>query len=531
MPDLQHDTSIVLRLPLANPITNASPAALYEYALSRGEAMLAARGQLVADTGKFTGRSPKDKYIVRDVLTEETVDWGPVNQALSPEHFEQLQETMFDAAAEKQLFVQDLFVGSDPKLQRPVRIVTEKAWHSLFVRNLFIPEGAPSGAPEAGERPGWTVLDLPSVRAHPTHHGTRGTTAVAVDVRRRLVLIANTEYAGEIKKSIFSVLNYELPHEGVLPMHCSANAGDDGDVALFFGLSGTGKTTLSADPERVLIGDDEHGWSDDGVFNFEGGCYAKAIGLTPETEPEIYAASTRFGAVLENVVFDPDTRFVDFFDARKTENTRSAYPLHFIPNASDSGRAGPPTNVVFLAADAFGVMPPIAELTPAQAKYHFLSGYTAKVAGTERGVTEPQATFSACFGAPFMALPPITYARMLGERLERHGTRVWLVNTGWTGGPYGVGERIALKHTRALLDAALHGALDEVPRRRDPVFGVAVPKEVPGVPSELLVPRDTWDDAEAYDEQARKLSGMFTDNFERFGELVDDDVRGAGPIG
>ena len=525
MADLQHDTSIVLRLPLTNPIVNAPPAALYEHALVRGEAMLAASGQLVADTGKFTGRSPKDKYIVRDAVSEDTVDWGPVNQPMDPDAFQRLQEIMFDAAAEKQLFVQDLFVGSDSNLQIPVRIVTEKAWHSLFVRNLFITEGAP----EASERRGWTVLNLPSVRAHTARHGTRGTTAVAVDFRSRLVLIANTEYAGEVKKSIFSVLNYELPGKGVLPMHCSANTGEEGDVALFFGLSGTGKTTLSADPNRTLIGDDEHGWSDDGVFNFEGGCYAKAIGLTPESEPEIYAASTRFGAVLENVVLDPETRRADFFDAHKTENTRVAYPLHFIPNASTSGRGGHPSNVVFLTADAFGVMPPISRLTPEQAKYHFLSGYTAKVAGTERGVTEPQATFSACFGAPFMPLPPVTYARMLGERLQRHGSSVWLVNTGWTGGPFGVGERIALGHTRAMLDAALHGRLDDVPTRRDEVFGVEVPREVPGVPADLLVPRDTWEDASAYDEQAAKLAAMFEENFARFGDLVDADIRRAGP--
>jgi phosphoenolpyruvate carboxykinase (ATP) len=528
MADFQHDTSIVLRLPLTNPIVNASPAALYEHAIARGEAMLAARGQLVADTGKFTGRSPRDKYVVRDAVSESTVDWGPVNQPLDPESFQRLQEDMFDAAAEKQLFVQDLYIGSDPAHQIPVRIVTEKAWHSLFVRNLFITEGAPEA--QQG-RLGWTVLDLPSVRAHPARHGTRGTTAIAVDFGKRLVLIANTEYAGEVKKSIFSVLNYQLPQAGVLPMHCSANEGAGGDVALFFGLSGTGKTTLSADPNRALIGDDEHGWSDDGVFNFEGGCYAKAIKLTAAAEPEIYAASTRFGAVLENVVLDPETRYVDFFDDRKTENTRVAYPLHFIPNAKPSSRGGHPRHVVFLTADAFGVMPPISRLTTEQAMYHFLAGYTAKVAGTERGVTEPQATFSTCFGSPFMPLPPVTYATMLGERLREHGSRVWLVNTGWTGGPYGVGTRIALAHTRALLDAALSGQLDDAPTRVDPVFGVEVPTHVPGVGSAILTPRDTWDDADAYDAQARKLAGMFEQHFERFADQVPEAVRAAGPNG
>ncbi len=525
MADYRHTSSTVLRLPLVNPIVNASPAALYEYALTRGEAMLAAHGQLVADTGKFTGRSPQDKYVVRDAFSEDTVDWGAVNQPMEPEAFLRFQEVMFDAAAERQLFVQDLFVGSDPKLQIPVRFVTEKAWHALFVRNLFITEGVP----EARERPGWTVLNLPSVKAHTTRHGTRGTTAIAVDFGRRLVLIANTEYAGEVKKSIFSALNYELPFKGVLPMHCSANEDEDGNVALFFGLSGTGKTTLSADPERTLIGDDEHGWSDDGVFNFEGGCYAKAIRLSAEAEPEIYAASTRFGAVLENVVLDPETREADFDDDSKTENTRVAYPLHFIPNASASARGGHPSNVVFLTADAFGVMPPISLLTPAQAMYHFLSGYTAKVAGTERGITEPQATFSACFGAPFMPLPPVTYADKLGERLRKHGATVWLVNTGWTGGPYGEGTRIDLPHTRAMLAAALSGALDDVDTRRDPVFGFAVPISVPNVPDEILVPRDTWDDGEAYDAQARKLAGMFADNFARFVDVVDEAVVEAGP--
>jgi phosphoenolpyruvate carboxykinase (ATP) len=524
-----------LRLPLVDPILNTAPAALYEFAISRGEALLADRGQLVADTGKFTGRSPRDKFVMRDGFSEASVDWGSVNQPLAPEAFHALQADMFDAAAERRsgeprdaerrLFVQELFVGSDPLRQRSVKVVSEKAWHALFVRNLFIADGSP----EAAGRPGWTVLDLPSFKADPDRHGTRGTTAVAMDFCQRLVLIANTEYAGEIKKSIFTALNYELPFEGVLPMHCSANAADNGDVALFFGLSGTGKTTLSADPRRALIGDDEHGWSERGVFNFEGGCYAKVIGLDAAGEPEIHAASTRFGCVLENVVLDPVTRAADFADDAKTENTRSAYPLSFIPNVSATGRGGHPKDVVFLTADAFGVMPPISRLSPDQAMYHFLSGYTAKVAGTERGVTEPQATFSACFGAPFLPLPPGRYADMLGARLRDHGATVWLVNTGWTGGPYGVGRRIELAHTRALLDAALSRRLDAAEMRMDPVFGVEVPRAVPGVPRELLVPRDTWDDAEAFDRQAERLARMFDDNFARFGDSVEPCLAAAGP--
>jgi phosphoenolpyruvate carboxykinase (ATP) len=430
---------------------------------------------------------------------------------------------MFDAATTKTLFVQELFAGTDPAAQIPVRVVTERAWHSLFVRNLFVREGDATG------KRGWTVLALPTFKADPGRHGSRSSTVIAVDYVKRLVLIANSEYAGEMKKSIFGALNLILPLQGILPMHCSANVGPDGRVALFFGLSGTGKTTLSADPGRTLVGDDEHGWSDDGVFNFEGGCYAKAIGLNPKAEPEIFHASTRFGAVLENVVIDPVTRTIDFADGHKTENTRSAYPLHFIPNASVSGRADHPSAVVFLTADAFGVMPPIARLSLAQAKYHFLAGYMAKVAGTERGITEPQATFSACFGSPFMPLPPRRYAEMLGERLRQHGAAVWLVNTGWTGGPYGVGHRMRLPHTRTLIDAALSGALEAVPMRTDPVFGVEVPTFVEGVPAELLDPRTTWADPVAFDAQAAKLASMFHDNFRRFEDLVPEDVRAAGP--
>jgi phosphoenolpyruvate carboxykinase (ATP) len=523
MPEFVHDITDPVRLPLIDAITNATPAALYEHAVRAGEAAIAEGGPLVADTGKFTGRSPRDKFVVRDAVTEDLVDWGPVNQAMDPQSFANLQEEMFDAAGGKRLFVQELYAGADPALQVAVRVVSERAWHALFVRNLFVRRG------EAVPALGWTVLNLPSFKADPARHGTRSSTAIAVDYGKRLVLIANSEYAGEMKKSIFGALNLVLPLRDVLPMHCSANHDDNGRVALFFGLSGTGKTTLSADPRRTLIGDDEHGWSDDGVFNFEGGCYAKAIGLEATAEPQIHAASTRFGAVLENVVIDPVSRVIDFDDARKTENTRAAYPLHFIPNASSSGRAGHPSTVVFLTADAFGVMPPIARLDTAQAKYHFLSGYTAKVAGTERGITEPQATFSACFGSPFMPLPPVRYAEMLGERLRRHDTKVWLINTGWTAGPYGVGHRMKLSHTRAIVDAVLSGALDDAPVRRDPVFGLEVPLAVDGVPSALLDPRGTWSDAADFDAQADELASMFHDNFRRFEELVPDDVRRSGP--
>jgi phosphoenolpyruvate carboxykinase (ATP) len=530
MDDFMIDTGLQLRLPLGNAIFNATTPVLYEHAVRRGEAVIAARGPLVADTGKFTGRSPKDKFIVRDADTDALIEWGPVNQEMTHEHFERLQEDMFDVAAERQLFVQELYAGADPTVQLPVTVVTERAWHNLFVRNLFIREAAAeAGTLDGYDRRPWTVLDLPSFKADAARHGSRSSTCVAVDFTKRLVLIANTEYAGEMKKSIFTVLNYALPQVEILPMHCSANVGDGDDVALFFGLSGTGKTTLSADERRILVGDDEHGWSDDGVFNFEGGCYAKAIELSAEAEPEIYQASTRFGTVLENVVVAEETRVIDFDDARKTENTRSAYPLSFVGNASHSGRAGHPTHVIFLTADAFGVLPPVSRLTPEQAMYHFLSGYTAKVAGTERGITEPQATFSACFGAPFMPLPPSTYADLLGRRLRKHGSRVWLVNTGWTGGPHGVGSRIKLAYTRAMIDAVLSGALDDAEARPDPVFGVAVPTRVPSVPDEVLDPRRTWSDQAAYDEQARKLAEMFADNFSRLGATVSDEVRAAGP--
>ncbi|HEX7003141.1 MAG TPA: phosphoenolpyruvate carboxykinase (ATP) [Trueperaceae bacterium] len=507
----------------AEMIHDSSPAALYEFALARGEARLARHGPLVVDTGRFTGRSPRDKFIVRSGEAAERIDWGEVNQPISREKYETLKRDMEEFAKDKQLFVQDLFIGADPRYRRKVRVITEYAWHSLFAQNMFIRSS------ERHDKPDWTVLDLPSMKAQPTRHGTRSDTAIVMDLEEGVVLVANTEYAGEIKKSVFSAMNFELPGNGVMPMHCSANSGRDGDVALFFGLSGTGKTTLSSEPSRVLIGDDEHGWSADGVFNFEGGCYAKVIDLDASAEPEIFATTRRFGTILENVGIDPVTREVDLSDRSLTENTRAAYPIDFIPNASDSGTGGHPRAVIFLTADAFGVLPPISRLDVAQAKYHFLSGYTAKVAGTERGVTEPQATFSTCFGAPFMPLHPNLYAEMLGERLERHGTRVWLLNTGWTGGPHGVGRRIRLPYTRAMVDAALSGSLDDVPTRRDPIFGLQVPVNVAGVPQEILDPRSTWDDPNDYDRQAWKLAAMFRVNFEEFEGRVAPEVQEAGP--
>jgi len=512
-----------LQIGAASVIHNAGAARLYEYALAGGEGRLAKEGPLAVDTGHFTGRSPKDKFIVNAGEAARKIDWGPVNQPMEPQAFEQLRRDMEAATGGKQLYVQDVYVGSDPRYRRSVRVITEYAWHSLFARNMFI------RTTDTHEDPDWIVLDLPSFRAAPERHGCRSDTVIAMDLESRVVLIANTEYAGEIKKSIFSAMNYELPGRGVMPMHCSANMDSEGNTALFFGLSGTGKTTLSSDQSRTLIGDDEHGWTDDGIFNFEGGCYAKVIDLNPEAEPEIFSTTRRFGTLLENVGMDEQTREVDLSDGSKTENTRAAYPIHFIPNASETGEGNHPKSVIFLTADAFGVLPPISRLTNAQAQYHFLSGYTAKVAGTERGVTEPQATFSTCFGAPFMPLPPRTYAQMLGELIERHGSSVWLVNTGWTGGPHGTGSRISLAYTRAMINAALAGELDDVEMRIDPVFGVEVPVSCPGVPSETLDPRATWSDGAAYDEQARQLARMFSENFEQFAASVDEAVREAGP--
>ena len=506
---------------------NLPQARLYEEALERGEAELAAEGPLVAMTGEHTGRSANDKFIVNEPGSEG-VWWGKVNRSIERSSFDDLRRRVTARLAARDLFVFDGYAGADPRYRLPVRIITEQAWHSLFARNMFVREQRPEVLREF--EPSFTVVSAPGALADPDVHATTSSTFIVLSLAEKLVLIGGTAYAGEIKKSIFTVMNYLLPSQGVLSMHCSANYGSSrDDVALFFGLSGTGKTTLSADASRTLIGDDEHGWSDDGVFNIEGGCYAKVIRLSPEGEPEIFATTRRFGTILENVVMDRETRVLDLDDASITENTRSSYPIEQLANVDVDGMAGHPRAVVFLTCDAFGVLPPISRLSEAQAMYHFLSGYTAKVAGTERGVTEPSATFSACFGAPFMPLHPGRYTEMLGERIRRHDTPVWLVNTGWTGGPYGVGSRIALDKTRRLVNAALSGELEAVAMRTDPLFGLAVPESVEGVPSELLEPRSTWADPVAYDERAVKLASMFEENFEQYAEGVSDEVAAAGP--
>ncbi len=503
---------------------NFGAADLYEESLRRQEARLTADGALVALTGQHTGRSPKDKFIVRDDATDAQI-WWDNNAPFSREQFDTLLADFREHAQGRDLFVQDLVGGADVQYSLPTRVICEYAWHSLFIRNLLI-------RPEAGALksfvPKLTIIDLPSFKADPARHGTRTETVIAVDFSRMIVLIGGTSYAGEMKKSVFTVLNYLLPERGVMPMHCSANVGSNDDAAVFFGLSGTGKTTLSADPTRTLLGDDEHGWGDDGIFNFEGGCYAKTIKLSAEAEPEIYATTKRFGTVLENVVLD-ENRVPDFDDGSLTENARCAYPLDFIPNASATGRAGHPRNIVMLTADAFGVMPPIAKLTPAQAMYHFLSGYTAKVAGTEKGLTEPEATFSTCFGAPFMPRHPSEYGNLLRELIAKHNVDCWLVNTGWTGGAYGTGARMPIRVTRRLLSAALDGSLKEVEFRTDANFGFAVPVAVDGVDAAILDPRSTWDDKAAYDAQAKKLVGMFIDNFGKFESHVDATILGAAP--
>lgn len=506
---------------------NLGAAALYEHAVQRAEGRVAEGGPLVCLTGIHTGRSPNDKFLVREPSTESNVWWGKVNRDITARQFEAVRGRVTAALRGRELFVQDCFAGADAEYRLPIRVVTEQAWHSLFARTMFLP--SPPGEVDAGHAPGFTVIDAPSVEADPAAHGTSSPVFVLLNFAERLVLIGGTSYAGEIKKSIFTVMNYLLPLREVLPMHCSANIGAGGDTALFFGLSGTGKTTLSSDPQRRLIGDDEHGWSARGVFNFEGGCYAKMIRLSAEAEPEIYSTTRRFGTVLENVVLDPRSRQLDLDDDTLTENTRGAYPISFIDNWVPSGQGGHPRNIVMLTADAFGVLPPIARLSPEAAMYHFLSGYTAKVAGTEKGVTEPQATFSTCFGAPFMVWHPAVYARLLGERIARYGSRVWLVNTGWTGGAYGAGSRMPIAHTRAMINAALSGALDGVPHETDARFGIDVPRACPDVPAELLAPRGTWASAADYDAQAGKLAAMFTENFKRFEAEAADDVKAAGP--
>jgi len=499
---------------------------LIEHAVRRGEGRLTNKGAFVGITAPHTGRSPNDKFVVEEPSSSAQI-WRDRNPALSEAQFDALYaDVKAHLSAQPELFVQDLFGGADARHRLPVRFISPNAWHALFVRNMFI---RPGMADLAGFDPGFTVYHAPELQADPARHGTRTGTFIVLHFGKRVILIGGTRYAGEMKKSIFTVLNYLLPQQHVFPMHCSANVGPEGDAAVFFGLSGTGKTTLSADPHRKLIGDDEHGWSAEGVFNFEGGCYAKVIRLSAEGEPEIHAATQMFGTVLENVILDPHTRVPDFNSQEITENTRASYPIEFIPNHEPSGRAGHPRNIVFLTADAFGVMPPIARLTPVQAMYHFLAGYTAKVAGTERGVTEPSATFSSCFGAPFLPLHPAVYARMLGEQIAKHGAKVWLVNTGWTGGSFGTGSRMKLSHTRTMLRAALAGQLDGIAYHMDPVFGFEVPTSVPGVPSELLTPRNTWADPAAYDAQAAKLADMFRKSFAAFASGVDPEVVAAGP--
>jgi phosphoenolpyruvate carboxykinase (ATP) len=508
---------------------NLNAAQLYEEAVRNGEGRITIDGAYAVTTGQYTGRSPKDKFVVQEPSSQDQVAWGSVNQPLPEDKFNALRDRMLGHIQErgKDLYVQDLYVGADPEYRLRVRVFTETAWANLFARNLFI---RPTRDELVGFQPDFTVVDVPSFHANPAEDGTRTETFITLNLSQSLVLIGGTEYAGEIKKSMFSVMNYVLPVRGVLSMHCSANIGQAGDTALFFGLSGTGKTTLSADPNRILIGDDEHGWSDKGVFNFEGGCYAKVIRLSAKAEPDIWSASHRFGTVLENVVMDPETRQLDLNSDALTENTRSAYPIEFISNASLTGTGGHPKNIMMLTADAFGVMPPIARLTPEQAMYYFLSGYTAKLAGTERGVTEPEPNFSTCFASPFLLLPPMTYARLLGEKISKHGSYVWLVNTGWTGGAYGKGRRMSIQHTRAMVTAALNSSLAQVETRPDPTFGIHVPTSCPGVPSEVLWPRNTWDNKDAYDEAARNLAGRFRDNFQKFAGQVTQDVREAGPL-
>lgn len=505
---------------------NLTPSQLYEHALRRREGIVTPAGPFAAVTTPHTGRSPNDKFLVHEPDSAGRIWWGKVNQPITPARFNRLKAEVEEHLAGQELFIRDVYAGADPNFRLPIRFITPNAWHALFVYNMFL---RPADGDLSRFEPGFEVLHAPEFQADPAVHGTKSGTFIIVSFAQRTILIGGTRYAGELKKSIFTVLNYLLPLRGVLSMHCSANVGTQGDCALFFGLSGTGKTTLSADPERRLIGDDEHGWSDEGIFNFEGGCYAKVIRLSREGEPEIFATTEMFGTVLENVDVNPETGAVDLNSQRITENTRASYPIHYIPNHVPEGMAGHPAHVIFLTCDAYGVMPPIAKLSAAQTMYHFLSGYTAKVAGTERGVTEPKETFSACFGAPFLPLPPSVYAEMLGERIARHTVQCWLVNTGWTGGPYGVGHRMSLTHTRAMIRAALAGQLDKAATRREPVFGLDVPQHIPGVPDDLLDPRRTWNDVAAYDAQAKRLAGLFRKNFEQFAELVPAAVREAGP--
>jgi phosphoenolpyruvate carboxykinase (ATP) len=502
---------------------NLSVPLLYEHAVRRREGLLGAGGSFVANTGIHTGRSVRDKYIVEESSSKDDIAWGEINRPVSEAAFDRMHERMLGYFQGRETFVQDVFCGADPEYRLPVRLVSESSWHALFARNMFI---RPALADLANFRPGFTILHAPEMKASPERDGINSETFIFVNFAKKIALIGGTSYAGEVKKSVFGLLNFLLPPRDVLPMHCSANVGPRGDSAIFFGLSGTGKTTLSADGSRTLIGDDEHGWSPNGVFNFEGGCYAKVIRLSPTAEPEIYATIRRFGTVLENVVLDPRERIPDVDDASLTENTRACYPLDFIPNASPTGMTGHPDTVIMLTADAFGVLPPISRLTPEQAMYHFLSGYTARVAGTEKGMgNAPQATFSTCFGAPFMPRHPTVYAKMLGERISRHKAQCWLVNTGWSGGAYGTGQRMAIAHTRALVRAALDGTLGQAPVRQERHFGLYVPESCAEVPAEVLDARSTWSDKGAYDDMAREVAKRFEGNFKQFESHVGDKVN------
>jgi len=511
-----------------NVYWNMNAEILYEHTIGQNAGVIGKGGALVVETGVHTGRSANDKFMVKEQSSEDNIWWGKVNVSITEENFDKIHDRVLAYLDQRDLYVQDLYGGTDPAYRIAVRTISSSPWHSLFIRNLLV-------RPEYGElgefAPEFTILHAPEMKIDPTEVGTSSETVITINMAKKLVLIVGTSYAGEMKKSVFSILNYLLPAQGIMPMHCSANIGKDGDTAIFFGLSGTGKTTLSADPERTLIGDDEHGWSDTSVFNFEGGCYAKVIRLSEEAEPEIYATTHMFGTILENVVIDPDTRELDLDDARMAENTRAAYPITSIPNTTEGGVGGHPKNIIMLTADAFGVMPPIARLTPEQAMYHFLSGYTAKVAGTEKGLgKEPQAAFSTCFGAPFMPRHPTVYGNLLREKIARHEVTCWLVNTGWTGGVYGIGHRMPIKYTRALLHGALDGTLNDVEFRTDPNFGFEIPASCPGVDPVVLDPRGTWQDPAAYDAQAAHLVALFRDNFREYEDHVDDSIKAAGPV-
>jgi phosphoenolpyruvate carboxykinase (ATP) len=506
---------------------NLTTPALYEEVVKRREGTIAHLGPLVVRTGHHTGRAPKDRFIVKEPTSESRIWWGEVNRPFEVRNFDALYHRLQAYVQGRELYVQDCYAGADPRYRIPIRIITATAWQSLFARNVFIQIHDPEELRK--HEPEFTILSSPQFHAIPEIDGTRSEAFILVNFGKKFILIGGTSYAGEIKKSVFTVLNYLLPMERVLSMHCSANVGEKGDVALFFGLSGTGKTTLSADPDRALLGDDEHGWSEEGIFNFEGGCYAKVINLSREAEPQIFECTRKFGTILENVAINTQTRRIDLNDATLTENTRAAYPIAHIEEAIRGGRAGHPSVIIMLTCDAFGVMPPVARLTRDQAIYHFLSGYTAKVAGTEAGVTEPQATFSACFGAPFMALPPTVYAKLLGEKIDRHDVSCWLVNTGWIGGPYGVGKRISIAHTRAIIRAILAGELDGVQRRKDPFFAFHAPSACPDVPQNIFQPRSVWANPEAYDKAAADLARRFQKNFAAFEADTSPDVAASGP--